>query len=314
MASWLVKAIVQRSIAALPNPHFWNGLLQERLTHSLELTDERFDASLDNCQNHLDQLRRHNPTAPTCFSAFELGTGWFPIVSVGLFLCGAREVSTWDIAPHVKLARVRRVIGRFLELDQDRELEDRLPVQPERLATLREIMRLCESPDRLLPAQIFARLGIHYRIGDAAKSGLPPQSVDLIVSDVVLEYLSPAELTEVLREFQRIAAPDAVLSHSINLRDQYASFDTAITQVNFLRFSDRLWGWLNNPITPLNRLRASDYRRAFSENGFEIVDEAGAHGDPAELARIRLAPQFRRYSVEDLLVLHMHLAATPRRC
>src|SRR5882724_258047 len=63
MASWLVKAIAQRSIGALPNPHYWNELLQERVAHSLELTDERFDCSLRNCRNHLEQFRRYGSTA-----------------------------------------------------------------------------------------------------------------------------------------------------------------------------------------------------------------------------------------------------------
>src|SRR5438270_9010803 len=103
MASWLMKAMVQRGIAALPNPHYWNELLQDRVTHSLELTNARFEDGLGNCRKHLEQLRRYGSTATDSFSAFELGTGWFPVVSIGLFLCGAREVWTWDIAPLLRL-------------------------------------------------------------------------------------------------------------------------------------------------------------------------------------------------------------------
>src|SRR6516165_9970624 len=117
MASWLLKAFVQRSIAALPNPHYWNELLQERVTHTLELTDGRFDCSLSNCRNHLEQFRRYGSTARGNFSAFELGTGWFAVVPIGLFLSGAREVWTWDIAPLLKLNRLKLTIVRFLELD-----------------------------------------------------------------------------------------------------------------------------------------------------------------------------------------------------
>jgi hypothetical protein len=51
------------------------------------------------------------------------------------------------------------------------------------------------------------RLGIHYRIGNANQSGLPPQSIDLIISDVVLEYVSAEKLFEILQKFQRLAAP-----------------------------------------------------------------------------------------------------------
>src|SRR5882757_620366 len=50
MASWLVKALVQRGIGALPNPQYCNGLFQYRVTHSLDLTKERFEASLYNCR------------------------------------------------------------------------------------------------------------------------------------------------------------------------------------------------------------------------------------------------------------------------
>jgi hypothetical protein len=313
MVSWLTKALVQRGIGALPNPHYWNELFQHRVTHSLDLTQERFEASLSNCRNHLAQLQRFgSPPTNGSFSAFELGTGWFPTVAIGFFLCGAREVWTWDIVPFLRRDRLKLTLRRFLELEPAHELRARFYGLPERLSRLREVVALCEQPEGLGPAELLERLGIHYRIGDASRSGLPPESVDLIVSDVVFEYLSPKELFEVLREFRRIAAPNAVTSHTISLDDQYAAHDSRITRFNFLRFSDRAWRWLNNPIIPLNRLRVSDYRRAFSESGFEVVDETSQRGDPAELARTPLATRFRGYSIEDLLAIRTWLIAIPR--
>jgi len=313
MASWLVKALVQRGIGALPNPHYWNELLQDRVTHSLDLTKERFEVSLGNCRNHLEQLQRYGSTATSgSFSAFELGTGWFPTVPIGLFLCGAREVWTWDIAPLLRRDRLKLTIRRFLELEQEQGGRVHFHALPERLTRLREVMALCESPEGLGAAELLERLGIYYRIGNASRSDLPPQSVDLIVSDVVLEYLSPEELFEILQEFRRIAAPDAVMSHTIGLGDQYASYESGITQFNFLRFPDWAWRCLNNPIIPLNRLRISDYRRFFSESGFQVVDETSQRGDPAELARTPLAARFRGYSIEDLLVIYTWLVAIPR--
>jgi hypothetical protein len=178
---------------------------------------------------------------------------------------------------------------------------------PERLSRWREVLALCEQPEGLGPAELLERLGIHYWIGSASRSGLPPQSVHLIVSDVVFECLSPEELFDILQEFRRIAAPAAVMRHTISLDDQYAAYDSGLTQFNFLRFSDRAWRWLNNPIIPLNRLRVSDYRRVFSEGGFQIVDETSQRGDPAELARTPLAARFRAYSIEDPLVIHTWL-------
>ena len=311
MASWLVKAMVQRGIGALPYPHFWNGLLQDWVTHSTRLTDEVFFENLSNCGLHLANLQRYNSTTLRHFSAFELGTGWFPVVPIGLFLCGAREVWTWDIAPLLKLDRLKDVIARFLELEERQLLKSRLDALPERLALLRAVMTGRDSSNSE-PTQLLEGLNIHYRIGNATRSRLPPASIDLIVSDVVLEHPSPAQLTEILHEFRRIAAPEAVMSHSIALDDQYSGRDPRITQFNFLRFSDRMWRWINNPIIPLNRLRISDYRRLFSESGFQIVEETSRRGDPAELARVPLAEHFRQYSLEDLLVTYTRLAANPR--
>jgi methyltransferase family protein len=311
MASWLLKALVQRSIAALPNPRYWNELLQERVTRSLELTDERFDGSLNNCTNHWKQFQRYGSTGRDSFSAFELGTGWFPVVPIGLFLCGAREVWTWDVAPLLKLDRLKLTIGRFLELDQRQRLQDHLPVLPERVAALREVMTFFESSRRREPVQLLERIGIHYRVGNASRSGLASEAVDLIVSDVTLEYVSPAELYEILREFRRIAAPGAVMSHSIDLSDQYASFDPSITKFNFLRYSDSFWRRLSNPIISLSRLRISDYRRAFSDSHFQIVHEFSLRGDPTELARTPVATRFHDYDIDDLLVLHTQLVSVP---
>ena len=101
-------------MGALANPHCWNELFQNRMTHSLNLTKERFQASLRNCRNQLEQLQRSGS-----FSAFELGTGWFLTVPIGFFLCGAREVLTWDIVPFLRRDRLKHTLRRFLELDQE---------------------------------------------------------------------------------------------------------------------------------------------------------------------------------------------------
>jgi hypothetical protein len=276
------------------------------------LTGDRFEASLRNCRNHLDQLRRFNPAIGNNFAAFELGTGWFPTVPIGLFLCGAREVTTWDIAPLLTRERLKATLLLFLEPERGDRLGAYLDALPERLARLREVMALCEQPQGPGPAKLLERLSINYRIGDASRSRMPPQSVDLIVSDVVFEYLAPDELRDTLLEFRRIAAPHSVMSHTISLDDQYAYRDRRITKFNFLRFSDATWRLLNNPIIPLNRLRVSDYRRALDESGFQVVDETNQPGDPQEPARTPLAARFRGYPVEDLLVIHTWLVAIPK--
>ena len=51
-----------------------------------------------------------------------------------------------------------------------------------------------------------------------------------------------------------------------------------------------------------------DYRRHFREAGFEIVREENVRGDPQDLEKIKLAPEFQQMPREDLLVLHSYIS------
>ena len=310
MPSWLLKAGTQRLIGVLPNRHVWNEFLQTRITRSIQLPPDQFTAKLDACRTHLQHLSNLRGATPRDFTAVELGTGWHPVVPIGLFLCGASQVWTWDIAQHLRPERIRFVLNSFLQLEASGELERHLPnVQPERLD---ELHKVAADRSAIAPAQLLERLAILYRVGDATNSRLPSNSIDLVTSYGVLEYLPAEAVVPLFNEFLRIAEKDAVLSHLIIFDDQYAYFDTHITPLNFLKFSDRTWRWLNSPIIPLNRLRVTDYRRALSEAGFRIIEETMVDRcDPSVLAKIRLAPRFRCYPKEDLLVLRAWLAATP---
>ena len=101
------------------------------------------------------------------------------------------------------------------------------------------------------------------------------------------------------------------MSHEVDMIDEYSYFDSSITPFNFLRFSDRAWRLINNPLIPLNRLRVSDFRECFPEAGFTVVEEVVKRGSPEALARIRLAPRFARYDPSDLLVLMAWFVAKP---
>jgi hypothetical protein len=129
-----------------------------------------------------------------------------------------------------------------------------------------------------------------------------------VFSHSVLQYIPAPVLANMLAEFKRIARPDAVMVHYINLQDQYHAFDKSISPLHFLRYSDRAWRWWwRSPLTPLNRLRLSDYRSLITSAGFEIVREFNTSAPPEELDRIKLAREFEKFSREDLLVLTSRL-------
>ena len=57
--------------------------------------------------------------------------------------------------------------------------------------------------------------------------------MDLFVSTTVLQYIPPEALKGIFAEFNRLASPNAVMSHYIDLYDQFSVFDRSISPFNF---------------------------------------------------------------------------------
>jgi len=179
-------------------------------------------------------------------------------------------------------------------------------LRPERMARVREALKTAKTQK---PESLLASMNIHALVRDASATGLESNSIDLFVSTSVLEYVPRHVLALMFSEFNRLSMPYAVMSHFINLLDEYCHFDKTITPFNFLKFSERQWWFLSSPLIWKNRLRISDYRALLTKAGFEITQELNTYGPAQELEQVPLAPEFRGYSQADLLVLRSWLVA-----
>ena len=303
MPSWLLKAAAQGAISLLPGRQRLNRLLQEHLTKSLALSEAGFEAKLAHCRHHLLSYERVHGSGRRPRVALELGTGWYPIVPVGLALAGIEQVITIDVSPLLDSARLERV----LELYADADLAARLPDLNETRA--KGLIEAARAATHAGPTEALAAMGVTAILGDAQHMALPSATVELIVSNNTLEHIPAHTLAEILAAWRYLAAPDAVLDHFIDLSDHYAHFDHSIGEFNYLRFSPATWRVFNNRLQYQNRLRASDYGRLFERAGFSVVSQEGERGSEAELAQVKLAAPFKRYQREDLVVLRSWLTA-----
>jgi hypothetical protein len=310
MPHWLIKSAIHRAISFLPRSDKWNEFLQTHVSKSLALGTGRFDLRLDYCRQHLEHFFNLRPLTGAGFSVLELGTGWYPIVPVGFYLCGATDIWTFDIAPLLRRSRVEATLQRFCEYHERGVLEKSLPwLRPERMARVREALKEAKTQK---PEALLASMNIHALVRDASTTGLNSNSVDLFVSTSVLEYIPRHILVLMFSEFKRLSTPDAIMSHFINLLDEYCHFDKAITPFNFLKYSERQWKFLSSPLIWKNRLRISDYRDLLTKAGYEVTKELNTSGSTRELEQVPLAPAFRAYSQADLLVLRSWLVAKCR--
>jgi len=307
MPHWLIKSAAQRVISWLPNSQWWNEQFQRHVTRSLEHDVESFEMRVRLAERYVAAWSSANPGRSGPFTALELGTGWFPVVPICLWLCGVDKVWTYDIVPLTDRDRLAATFGRFVEWRDRNALSHLLPsAMTARVSQLAALSERAKSED---PVALLGSMGIHVRVQDARHTDLAPASVDVFTSSAVLEYIPRPAIAGLFAEFRRVARAGAVSSHYINLADQYHYFDRSISPLNFLRFSEGQWRIFNSPLTPLNRLRHSDYQALLRDGGWRIIADEPDRGTAADLDRVPLAEAFRRYEQQDLLVLTVFISA-----
>lgn len=299
---WWLKAAAQGALAALPGA--------ARLEHRLrgwstdELTEDYFNTKWNHVTAHTRAATGDPDGDLTGRRVVELGTGWFPIVPLGLALRGA-DVVTIDLTRHLDPHRVALVLRMLLRRADTGEIA---VLDGPRLTAAREV---AEEAGGLSVASSLESLGVRPALGDARDlSGLPEtHGADLLVSNNTLEHIPGDVLEGILREFHRVGGPGARMSHYIDLADHYAAVDPAIGEFNFLTLSPRRWRLVNNRLHYQNRLRIQDYRALHERSGWRLVRQHCIRRDAAELEGLALVPPFDGMRPKDLRVVKAHLVS-----
>ncbi len=226
-----------------------------------------------------------------------------------MYLHGAVEVITCDIAPLLKPPRVRLAMQKIVEYHDQQLLRNFWPdVQSARIEQIRELLA---DPNVHSTNELLNPLGIRVLVCDAQELPLETASVDLVSSYGVLMHIAPPVLVRVLLQFNRVLRFTGVTSHWIDLTDLYHWSDASLSPLNFLRYSDSAWRFWNDPLVPTNRLRLPAYRELFTQAGFQLAEVENRRGEERDLDRVPLDPQFAEIERDDLLVLDTWLAGRP---
>jgi SAM-dependent methyltransferase len=301
---WLLKAAVQKGVSAIPQPERANYVLQRHVTRSLPVSEATFRKRFARALRHFSAFREHAPGRPDGGAVFyEFGTGWGLEIPLAYWCLGVDRQILADVRPNLRLELVNVTLRRLRALLPElEEAAGRALRDPER----GEVGSVRDLADRF---------GITYCAPlDARATGLEAGSVDFVSSTNTLEHVPAADLVPILAECRRLLRPDGALSARIDLRDHYAGFDRRLSPYNFLRFGDRTWRILNSRLHYQNRLRRPAYLEAFTAAGLPVVAERAARprrADLVALGKMRLAPEFRRYALDELGVRGLALVAKP---
>ncbi len=236
----------------------------------------------------------------------EVGTGWVPSVPIGFWLCGASRVHTYDLNPHFLPAVLSQQLhwlaeheSRVLELWGDLVAPDLLRERVQRVRALADA-----------PVEFLREAGIALHApGDAARTQLPPESVDIHYSNNVFEHIPEPVLVDILGEARRVLRPAGIAIHHVDPSDHFAHTDPSISNVNFLQFSQAQWDRLaGNRLAYHNRMREPAITRLFQQSGLQLIDSRH-DTDPKALYALRaglpLAPEFRALTPEVLARMNL---------
>lgn len=143
--------------------------------------------------------------------------------------------------------------------------------------------------------------------GLASLRGIPDKSVDLILSNAVLEHVRKKEFPSMIREFRRILRDDGVCSHQVDLQDH---LDQAL---NNLRFSERAWesAFFTRSGFYTNRIRFEEMLTILRSAGFTVEVSEIARWESVPTPRHKLAPEFAALDDDDLRVKSFFVVLRP---
>ncbi|WP_114905453.1 hypothetical protein [Ornithinimicrobium murale] len=298
---WWVKAAAQGVLAATPGGGVLGDAVRRRL-RGPALAEDYFLSKWHHVEQHLRALGNPGGVALRRTRAIEVGTGWFPIVPLGLAVHGGTVV-TIDVGNHTDPQRVRLA----MQVLSDLAATGRIRVgSADRLALLRTLLG---SPTDTPAPDLLAPLGITLRIGDARDlAGMPEtHGANLLVSNNTLEHIPAETMRGIFEEFGRVGSGDARMSHYVDLADHYAGYDPRISEFHFLTLSPRRWRLANNRLGYQNRLQLSDYHRLLAETGWRVTKETLTRRGRGDLDELRLVHPFTTMPVRELLVVKAHL-------
>lgn len=307
---WIVKAGIMATSAALPEGERFYQWGQRRFGR---LTPDPH-SRLAQAVRLSEWLRLSDGPPLTECTLLEVGTGHVPLVPTYLWLMGAHSIWTLDLHHRLNEEATRATLQGIV-----REWESGLGAELEaashdhqvkqRFAILRE---LAESPSDFMEA---AR--IRYRApSDAARTTFPDSSVDVVFSVTVMEHIPSDAILSILAEAKRILGDTGRSIHFVDMTDHFQHQDPSITTANFLRFRDWQWRLVGgNEYAYCNRFRASELRSLFSEAGFKEerveIDIDAAALDAIESGRLKVAPEFEGFPIDDLAAASLRILGRP---
>jgi len=296
--NWKVKAILQKTLSYIPFGIELNNFLQKNVTKGLVFSDALFNQKFIHFKDHLKFLNEFGND--NYDNVFELGTGWHPIVPIGMYLIGIENIITVDLNHHLTKENLIKTAQHYLAEGFD---TNGITFKAKRVEKLQQVI---VNAEQLELTNILRLLNINYVVGDFISNNTFNHKISFVCSNNTLEHIYPDLLAGIFERIDSYSKANCIHSHFVDMTDHFAHFDKRINVYNYLKFTDEKWSWIDNSIQPQNRLREIDYKNFFEKRDYKLLDHFNRPGKTEDLKFI--SKKFEEnYSKEELAVTHTHL-------
>lgn len=273
---WWAKIAVKIILSRLPiGPRVWQRL---GLFSPGFMLDARYAIAV--FRSHYE---RAGSPAPG-FTYLELGPGDSLATAAVAWAHGAEGGWLVDAGAYASrdIAAYRPLFSRLAELRNELKL-----------ARDAAVLQSCATIDAFLAAT-----NCRYREdGLMGLRAVPTATIDVVLSQAVLEHVPRQEFAATIGEFHRLLKPHGRMSHQVDFKDHLGG------SLHHLRFSEGLWEkpWFaRRSGFYTNRLVLSEVTAIFNAAGFAVEIAGRTQWQNLPLARRRLARQFHGLSDDDL--------------
>jgi hypothetical protein len=300
---WLLKVGAFKVLGALPGGEAIYHFLQQKVTHSIAVTDERVSQKIQVGMEYLDFVDRvFNVQDFSGITQVDIGAGWMPTIPLLFHSVGFERQLLCDIRRHMRLGVVSDVICSFR----------RVASRERRVAARCRRMPALIAPGDTLDAY-FKRIGIRYIAPYTINDVLQDEHPKLITCTQVLMHLNKDQISAMLQMIASFLKHGGIFVTTIHLYDLWSDFDHSLSHYHKWKYSNFVWEKLiNSRMISFNRLTASDYKKLFERNGFEIIDlrvDEPTAADLDELNSIKVHKQFSQVPQRELAARELFMVA-----
>ena len=304
-----IRDLLKYGARFLPNPVYWRLSPYVVGTAAGRVTQKTARYYFGIWLKHYYCLVRYGFN-PDIVSVAEIGPGDSLGLGICCLLAGASSYFAFDLAEYTNPSKNLRIFNDLVKLFQENAhvdldldwAESTYPVRVRpsdvistgKLKDLLRADRLTEIQRSIESAEKFGRIQISYIAPWNDISRLPPGSIDLILSNAVLEHLDDLEFA--YDAFRVWLPAGGWMSHEIDFR----CHGTANRWNGHWTYTTDQWKQIRrNRAYLLNREPYSKHQSLIKNHGFEIVHQI-LYRDYSGVSRTRLAEEFKQMSDLDL--------------